>query len=350
MPWILGLLILIGSLLGANRIMHNQRSGESTARGNGAASRNRNLSEQVVFPGLIAPSNELTPLAPSVMGEVIAVYVRNEQKVKKGEPLLRLGADLANDKLREAESGVMLANGLLREAKATVEQKKMEKLAQELKVRAKRKEYESGKAKLADAERLHKAEMVSAEQLASARSLLEAQDIGVQAEELVLKMYDVAMPDYKVDQAEANLKLAEARRDEAQRGVDACVMKAPADGVIVRNYVGIGSKFGPQIQQPAFLFYTGELTVRGEVEQDFASRVHEGQEAKVEDYSNPNLVWKGRVTFVAESFLPRRDAAMLPDVFQQNQERVLECRITLDPGQPKPRLNQKVRIRINAAN
>jgi len=352
MPWILGLLLLTGSLLGANRMMHNPRSDEGPRGRAASAQRNRANSAStdqggINCQGLVVPELELTPLAPSQMGEVVEVFVRNEQKVKKDERLLRLGDEPARFKLREAESGLMVAKAMLSEAKAAVEKVKLERLGQKLKVDAKRREYDARKIELADAERMHQAGVGSDEKIQAARKMLEALDIAVQAEEIVLKIYDVSVPDYKVDQAAANVKLAETKRDEAQRMLDACVMKAPADGVIVRSYVGIGSKFGPQIQQPAFLFYSGGLTVRAEVDQEWASMVKEGQTARVVDYANSNQVWTGKVTFVANSFLPRRDAAMLPDVFQQNQERVLECRITLDPGQSMPRLNQKMRIYIN---
>lgn len=349
LPWILGLLLLTGSLLGAN---HLARTGEGNGRDRGAvATGNRNHKNgSVVVQGIVAPINELTPLAPSVTGEVIEVLVRNEQTVKKGDPLLRLDPALALDTLQEADDGIAAAEAQVREAQTAVEKIKLERLGQKLKVDAKRREYEANKILLAAAEKKLNDGLSfgTKEEIDAKRQLLKAQEIGIEAEELILKIYDVSIPDYKVDQAKAGLNRAKTLRNKAQRGVDACVMKAPADGVIVRSYVGIGSKFGPQIQQPAFLFYTGGLTVRAEVDQEWASRVLEGQDAIVYDYSNSEQKWHGRVTFVANSFLPRRDTAMLPDVFQQNQDRVLEARITLDSGQPPPRLNQKVRIHIGA--
>jgi hypothetical protein len=50
------------------------------------------------------------------------------------------------------------------------------------------------------------------------------------------------------------------------------------------------------------------------------------------------------VARIADSYLPRRTLTQEP--FQPNDVRTLEILVTLDPGQPQPRLNQRVRVTL----
>jgi hypothetical protein len=80
------------------------------------------------------------------------------------------------------------------------------------------------------------------------------------------------------------------------------------------------------------------------VEQEFADRVRAGQSVLVEDEANTGAVWKGRVERVSNWFTQRRSAPQEPLEF--NDVRMLECLITLDPGQPPLRIGQRVRVLI----
>jgi hypothetical protein len=118
----------------------------------------------------------------------------------------------------------------------------------------------------------------------------------------------------------------------------------------MRSLVSPGDKFGEQFVKPAFLFYSGKLIVKAKVNQEWASRVKVDQVATVKD-PNSGQTWKGKVTYVAKSFLPDRDpngGLEGMNLLQPAAELVLECRITLDPDQstPPPLLNQKVSVTL----
>ena len=146
--------------------------------------------------------------------------------------------------------------------------------------------------------------------------------------------------------AEYDLKAAEARRDTARLALDDCILRAPRAGTVLRILVGPGDVLGgSQPGQPAVLFAAaGPQVVRATVEQEFANRVREGELALVEDEADSSTVWRGRVERVAGWFSQRR--TILHDPSELSDVRTLECVIVLDPGQPRLRLGQSVRVLI----
>ena len=114
---------------------------------------------------------------------------------------------------------------------------------------------------------------------------------------------------------------------------------------MLRILVGPGDVLGSQPGQPAVLFAAdGPQVIRATVEQEFAGRVKEGEPALVRDDADPAAAWRGRVGRVAGWYSQRR--TILHDPSQLSDVRTLECLIVLEPGQPRLRLGQSVRIFI----
>jgi multidrug resistance efflux pump len=153
---------------------------------------------------------------------------------------------------------------------------------------------------------------------------------------------DVAV---EIRRAEYELKAAEVRRKQAQLTLEEYRTRAPRSGTILRVLVGPGDVLGAQPAQPALLFAAdGPQVIRATVEQEFASRIKEGEPASVQDEADPNAVWRGRVGRVAGWYNQRR--TVLHDPSQLSEVRTLECVIILEPGQPRLRLGQGVRVFI----
>ncbi|MFL5340036.1 MAG: HlyD family secretion protein [Gemmataceae bacterium] len=350
MFWFIGLIALTVSLLGANRIMHDRYppEGQAPAAPSGGQRASRSVRDGGNFTGIVAPENEIVPLVPSAAGEVVEVFVRPEQRVKKGDKLLRLDDKLARLTLEESEAGVDDAELLLNKAQIAMKEYALTRLAQEKVIKAKDQARQAAEEELAEAKRLADASSQDLIKLktGAAQKKIDALATEIEIEKIRLEIVDLKKPDLEVKRAQNGLRAAKVRRDKAQLGVDACLYTAPEDGTIMNVFVAPGSKFGPQIQKPAFLFYAGDLVVRAELNQEFVRRISVGQSATVEDDTDPSQRWTGKVTYVANQFLQKRDTAMIPDIMSQNQEKVLECRVTLDPGQPAPKLNAKVRVHI----
>ncbi len=133
-----------------------------------------------------------------------------------------------------------------------------------------------------------------------------------------------------------------AGADEPARDPD---VKAPGDGTVLRVLVLPGDVLGPQSRRPAVLFCpAGERIVRAEVEQEFASRVAEGQAAVIQDDARKGRVRHGKVRHVSDWFTRRRSVIQEPTQF--NDVRTLECIISLAPKQPPLRIGQRLGVRI----
>ena len=148
------------------------------------------------------------------------------------------------------------------------------------------------------------------------------------------------------DRAEFELKAAEARREQAQLALEECRMRAPRPGTVLRILVAPGDVLGGHPGQPAVLFAAdGPQVIRATVEQEFAEP-RQGRRARHWSRTTPTPPsrWRGRVGRVAGWYNQRR--TVLHDPSQLSDVRTLECVIVLDPGQPRLRLGQSVRIKI----
>src|SRR5438309_2139339 len=72
--------------------------------------------------------------------------------------------------------------------------------------------------------------------------------------------------------------------DKAKLALDECLVKAPAEGTVLRLGVQVGDLLGPEAKSPPLTFCpAGPRVVRAEVEQEWAGRVQDGQIATIQD-------------------------------------------------------------------
>ena len=137
----------------------------------------------------------------------------------------------------------------------------------------------------------------------------------------------------------------QARLDQARRGEDECLLKAPAEGTVLRVLVGAGEVLGAQPKQPAVLFCPkGPRIIRAEVEQEFAAGVAIGQAATIQDDTTAGFTWRGKVSRISDWYTHRR--SIIQEPLQFNDVRTLECIIQLDEGQPQPQIGKRVRVSL----
>jgi hypothetical protein len=84
--------------------------------------------------------------------------------------------------------------------------------------------------------------------------------------------------------------------------------------------------------------------VRAEVQQEWGGRVAVGQHVVLEDNTRAGQQWRGRVQRVSDWYDKRRSKIQEP--FQFNDVRTLECLVAVDPGQPRLRIGQRMRVII----
>ena len=285
----------------------------------------------------------LYPLQP---GRVAEVLVAENQEVAQGAELLRLEDGIARSRLAEAEAAVVLAQLQLRQA---------------------RKQPELHRRRVAQQQAMRDA-MDS--RVAAARHVLAREE--KLAKSAVITESDRSISEEKIRELEA-LERAEAaatgraggpgcrgrdpsRRVRAEGGRGPPRTGAAGPGGMPRE--GPAARHRPphpgrhratcwaasRVSRPCCSPPLGPQVIRATVEQEFASRVKEGEPALVQDEADPSAAWRGRVERVAGWYSQRR--TVLHDPSQLSDVRTLECVIVLEPGQPRLRLGQSVRIFI----
>jgi multidrug efflux pump subunit AcrA (membrane-fusion protein) len=343
----LGVLALLGlglTVLMAANGAGNQETGAAKPRGN-----------RLVFIGQVDTDAQMTSLYPKNFpqpSQVVEVLVKEGAKVKKDQPLLKFDTELLELKVQEAERAIGVAQFEQTKAEALVRKHAWEVNSLEKKWRAKQAELEQSASELKELQRVSLIDRKLVPQLtleAAEKKYLAAQ-LTLEATKIELDGLRAEVPSYLVEQAKANIKMLETKKAEAEHARDSMSCKAPANGRIIRSFISAGTLFGPTSRDPAFWFLEdAPLIVRGEVTQEFASRISVGKSATIVDEADSKQEWTGKVSKVGDQFLQKRlGGASVLDFMPVSDDRVLECHVSINlkPGETPPKFGQKMRISV----
>jgi multidrug resistance efflux pump len=291
-------------------------------------------------------------LSVTTPGRVIKVAVHDKSAVRRGDVLLQVEDRLAQAGVHEAQAAVDAAVRRLAQAQQAVAAKE-HKLA--------------GQRAVLDAtgRRLKAAELTRDRKCQQAqRDLVGLLDAQV-AEEVVLELkaqrhaeqarlaeLQLLDPQLEVQRAEAEVRAARARLEQALEAQSQCVLRAPADGTVLRLLVSAGDVIGSPRGEPAVRFWPAdrELVIRAEIDQESAAGLREGAAVRVWDYySSDGFTGTGRVRRVSDWFAPQR--TVLDDPGRFKDARTLECIIgdlkySGDGPQRTLRIGQRMRVEI----
>ena len=341
--WIFGILLLVGSLVGANWAFNASRADHPRD-----ADKDKTPIPPVVMAlGYIDGDPGVAHLHPVIAGQVVEV-AKEGIEVKKGAPLLKMVDEYARKKLDEAKAERDNAKAQLEQAQTLPDQTK-EKLAQQ---QAAIDAAQKG-AEIADLERESKLKTaqnsgvnVNKESLDAAIKAVDKAKLLVKVE--TSKLNELKLLDAKLEiaRAAANLAAANAKVGEAEFALTQCTLAAPADGLVLRVHVNPGEVYGPTAVQPAVEFLpSGSKIVRAEILQEWAPRVKEGLDVEIVDDTYAAPKWKGRIEHLAPWFTQKRN--MIAEPFSYNDVRYMECVVkVLDEGPYKLRIGQRVRVQI----
>lgn len=248
-----------------------------------------------------------TPVAPSIAGRVIEIYVRENQSVRRGQPLFRLDSrDLdANRQAAEAEvANARLSVDQLRAAYAresanvAVAQENVAFTAREA-VRQRRL-AEAGVASRQQADQAAFSARQAEEQLAVARQ--------GQAQALA-----ALGGDPNIGAGAPTVQRALAQLERARLNISYTTVVAPADGVVARvDQMPVGAYLNAS--QTAFWLLSGRPWVEANFKEDQLARMKVGQPAAIHVDAYPSAELRGRVasfapgTGSAFSVLPAQNA------------------------------------------
>src|SRR5262249_2615006 len=146
-----------------------------------------------------------------------------------------------------------------------------------------------------------------------------------------LEVMKAAPIDSQIKEAEAEISRAKALVGKADAALKLCTVTAHVPGIVERIAVSVGDVMGLGSRSTAvWLVPSGPRIVRAEVEPEFAHRVMmetsqagaKQREITIFDNTDSKVTYKGVLTRVGTSFLPKRAGN---DGLLGNDSRVLEC-------------------------
>lgn len=193
--------------------------------------------------GMVEAVNENVIVAPLLPGLITEIDVKVGDRVRKGDPLFRQDSRDAEAKVAAQKAQVGLLEAQVKEAEVKVEDKKDD---------------------LARSDRLLAQRVIS-------------EDVQKR------KYFELQSAESGLASVRANLQLARAQLTQAEVNLDLLTVRAPRDGVILRQNLHEGEYVGVSPSDPnapsLLLGETDSLQLRADVDEDSASRVGKGAPA-----------------------------------------------------------------------
>jgi multidrug resistance efflux pump len=366
--YVLGVLLVVGSLLGARLLTHGSGGGSDAPKTAAPPTNGKNGTGPVVIGYVYTKTPMIDYGLPPVLqsGRIAQVVVTEGQEVKKGDVLYEFDTRVQKGNLEKAKIGVAQANVAVEQAKSQLDQypKKLnvqKQIVAAAKTQAERTQkgyqvYEANLRVTLDREWRDKPEKWK-EQYDLDTKLYELDTLRKKAidernaAEANLGVAEAAKQDLElqVKKAEEAVRQAQAVVDQAQAVLDQCTVRADADGTVERVSVAAGATLGISTHTPAVVLVpAGPLVVRPEVEAEFAHRIGEDKRGKpvtITDHYDEKITYKGVVVKIGTAFLQKRNAG---DGFGMNDTRVLEVVVDVTdpapPGKPPLKVGQQVRV------
>lgn len=342
---ILGVILTVGSLLGANQAILSTDS----VHANDTASAKPSLPSgftPMAFGFVDVPGGVMEG-SPRQGGIVFKIHAQENEIVEEGKPLIEFDSTVHRAQLAKAKADELASEIKLRQA---LEAKKQHALRmEEVKELIKSKDAEAGvaRAKWAGLNKLAESSLGPKEDADAAQSAIQALESARAALENRLKALELTDPDNLVALAEADLKAKKATVEEAQWAVDHCTINAEKTGKVLRMLVREGETVSTLRREPMFYFAPDvKRIIRAEVDQEYINYVRKNQTVTItDDLKGSDKVWTGRITHVSDWLSPRRSILFEPGVI--NDVRTLECLIEVDDPEHHLKIGQRMRITLD---
>jgi multidrug resistance efflux pump len=348
--WLLGVILLVGTAAGAGWVLNHAPANdappkEKDKKKDTAKDKWPVLTDSIICLGHVDVKHGITPLHPVQPGRVVEVRVEEGDPVWAGQMLLRLDDRFARAQLREAKADLEAAKQALAKIDRLEKQQADKIPQQQAAVDAAKANVAANAQKVIHNQKLYEAKQISEALLRASQEEAKALEALVRVEQA--KLRELKDINFTADRkrAQADIEAKEAAVSKARLAWLECDLYAPADGTILRLLATEGEVLSQEPKVPAIQFCPNTpRLIRAEVQQEWANRVAVGQACVIEDDTRAALRWTGKVETVSDWYLPRRSKLFEP--FQYNDVRTVECLVSVDPGQPRLRIWQRVRVII----
>lgn|GEM_PF-1993775 len=251
------------------------------------------ITADVILSGTIRSGDE-AEINSELEDAVKAVYVKEGDRVSRGQVLAELETDVLRTRLDSARVDLDIAK---RELSESIEGSALYRLEKEADSR--RLEYESARNDYEKMAGLYENGAVSKKELDDAqKSYMSAKNA-----------YDVALNDIQEEKSGSARKIKEMQVEKqrlalelAQKQYDDAVLKSPVDGTVVYANCKVGIE--ARLQKPMFVVHNlDKLQVQANVSQFEIHKIRLGQEAIITGDAFPESELRGIVSYIAPSAL-----------------------------------------------
>jgi multidrug resistance efflux pump len=278
-------------------------------------------------PGRVEGASETTQVGAAADGVLKAVYVKEDQFVKRGTLLGEIACDELQATLQtaiaEADVARQTRTRILRGARDEEKKIASEKTA------AARATFEEAKSRLGMQRALYQREQVSRASYEQAVRDLGVADANLQAavrtEELL------AAPPLREEKARADAEVlaAEGRVRTVQERIAKCSILAPIDGTVLRVYARSGESFSTVTPRPLFsLADTSTRHIKAEVDERDVDKLSVGQNVIIQADALEGKKLQGSVTRI--SAVMGRKSISTGDPSDKSDRDILEAVIGLE--------------------
>jgi HlyD family secretion protein len=279
--------------------------------------------------GRVEPKDGEVRIAAEVPARIVDVIANTNDKVAKGDLLVRLDSDDLQPKLAAAlsEAEVRVRERDEEEATGVALERRRAEDALDASERARFR----AQSELDDAVLKSKAGG-DANAVTAAREKLEQADKKLEEDRAALAAV-LAKPGLPLPtRLESALAIARTDVEQVENAIDRTKVRAPYDGTVLNVWAKVGEMAAPSADPPLLLFGDiSSLRVRAEVEERDVTRIRVGQRVVVRADAFPDKDFEGVVTQLAPALGTPRITTRGPR--RPNDVEVLEVLISLD-GKP----------------
>jgi HlyD family secretion protein len=272
----------------------------------------------------------MVDLAPKVTGRVIEVRVREGDRVKAGDVLVRLDLGETAISVERDQSGVAAAEARVRDLEAG--SRRSEMAAVEAEIRDRRAAIDLAQKELERQQFLLARKVGTERDLDRAKTELERAQATLGISESRLRLLREGSRKYQVQQAQDEVARARAQLAQSKTVVNEAELRAPADALVIHRFIEPGQLVAGG--QPGLtLAFTDRLYVRAFIPEPRLGQVKQGQAAEVSVDAFRDRTFKARVAEIAA------DAEFTPKAVETRTERinlVYATKVDLDAGWNAP--------------
>lgn len=283
--------------------------------------------------GVIEPAGGSIELAPEIPGVIVALRVAEGDRVKKGDVIAELGNTDLKAKVAQAEAQLAIRKADLAKIESG---SRLQEVAQaEAKVAELKSGFDLAEADLRRAARLAKSGTISKKGLqvaANARAIALKQ---LDSAEQALSLIKEGARAEEVAAARAQVALAAEQLAEARAVFDKSIVRASADGTVLRLFRDAGEAVSTQPATPiAEIGDTQNLVVRAQIDEAEIAGLAVGQGAEISAPAFGNRRVTGKITRIS----PRIGTKIVnsDEPGEKRDSRVLDVIVSLDPTDPIP--------------